>query len=55
MNGHFHTGPVDIVVTTLGVLVVIHVMRVVAAQLADSKSSTLVSGGKVLASFALSD
>lgn len=53
MKGHFHTGPVDLVVTTLGVLVIVHVLRIVAAQLADRPATA--GAGKVVAAFALSD
>jgi hypothetical protein len=51
--GHFHTGPIDIVVTTIGVLVVVQVMRVVAGKLVDHPVTA--GAGKVLAAFALSD
>lgn len=53
MRGHFHTGPVDILVTTLGVLVAIHVMRLLAVQMADRPG--MAGASKVLATFALAD
>jgi hypothetical protein len=53
MKGHFHTGPVDLAVTAVGVLVIIHVMRIVAAQLAERPWGA--GAGKVVAAFALSD
>lgn len=52
-SGHFHTGPIDILVMTAGVLVAIHVLRIVAAQLADRPATA--GAGKVIAAFALSD
>lgn len=55
MKGHFHTGPVDILITTAGVLVVLHALRVAAGYLADRDSSYLRATGKVLAAFTLSD
>lgn len=51
--GHFHTGVIDLVLVTAGVLVVLHVMRVTAGILADHPSTA--GAGKVLAAFALAD
>jgi hypothetical protein len=50
-SGHFHTGAIDILLLTAGVLVVIHAMRLAAGALADHKSTE--GAGKVLAAFAL--
>ena len=50
-SGHFHTGAIDILLTTAGVLVVIHALRLGAGWLADHQSTE--GAGKVLAAFAL--
>lgn len=54
-SGHFHTGPVDILVMTVGVLVTIHVLRLAAIGLVKTGNPTLAGGGKVIAAFTLSD
>lgn len=53
MRPHFHTDAVSIVMTTIGVLVVIHAMRLAAIQLARNPMSA--KAGEILAGFALSD
>lgn len=53
MRPHFHTDAVQIVMTTLGVLVVIHIMRLAAVQLAARPGSA--KAGEILAGFALAD
>ena len=53
MRPHWHTDAVSIVMTTVGVLVVIHAMRLAAIQLATHP--TTAKAGEVLAGFALSD
>lgn len=52
-KGHFHTGPIDILLVTAGVLVVVHVMRIAAGLLTGNPATA--GAGKVLAAFALSD
>lgn len=52
-KGHFHTGPIDILVMTTGVLVAIHALRLLAGALVDHPATA--GAGKVLAAFALSD
>lgn len=52
-KGHFHTGVTDIVLTALGVIVVVHVLRVAAGVLVDHQATA--GAGKVLAAFALSE
>lgn len=54
-SGHFHTGPIDILVMTVGVLVTIHVLRLAAVGLVKSGNPSLVGAGKVVAAFTLSD
>lgn len=54
-SGHFHTGPVDIAVMTVGVLVAIHVARLAAIGLVKTGNPTLAGVGKVIAAFTLSD
>lgn len=53
MRPHFHTDAVQIVMTTIGVLVVIHVMRLAAIQLAKNPSTA--EAGKAIGAFALAD
>lgn len=53
MRDHVHTGPAAFVFAGLAALVFIHVVRIVATQLAANPSTA--SAGKVLASFALAD
>lgn len=52
-SGHFHTGPIDLLVTAAGVLVIIHALRLGAAWLADRPATAGV--GKAVAAFALAD
>lgn len=54
-SGHFHTGPIDIAVMTVGVLVAIHVMRLAAIGLIKTGNPTAIGAGKVIAAFTLSD
>lgn len=54
-SGHFHTGPVDILIMTLGVLVTIHVLRLAAVGLVKTGNPTAAGAGKVVAAFTLSD
>jgi hypothetical protein len=51
MRPHFHTDVVQLGMTTLGVLVFIHVMQLVAIKMSDS--GRLSGAGKALAAFAL--
>lgn len=53
MRPHWHTDAVSIVMTTIGVLVVIHAMRLAAIQLAHNP--TTAKAGEIVASFALAD
>lgn len=53
MRPHFHTDAVQIGMTALGVLVVIHAMRLAAIALA--KSDRAAGLGKALGAFALAD
>lgn len=53
MRPHWHTDAVSIVITTLGVLVVIHALRLAAIQLAHNP--TTAKAGEILAGFALAD
>lgn len=52
-KGHFHTGPIDILIATAGVLVVVHVLRIAAGLMVGHPATA--SAGKALAAFALSD
>jgi hypothetical protein len=54
-SGHFHTGPIDILVMTVGVLVTIHVLRLAAVGLVKTGNPSLAGAGKVVAAFTLSD
>lgn len=54
-SGHFHTGPVDIIILTVGVLVTIHVARLAAIGLVKTGNPMLGGAGKVVAAFTLSD
>lgn len=54
-SGHFHTGAIDILVMTLGVLVTIHLLRLAAIGMVKSGNPTLAGAGKVVAAFTLSD
>lgn len=54
-SGHFHTGPVDVLVMTVGVLVTIHVLRLAAVAAIKSGTPIGVGAGKVIAAFTLSD
>lgn len=51
MRPHFHTDGVQLFMTALGVLVIVHAMRLAAIQL--SKSDQFGGAGKALAAFAL--
>ena len=51
MRPHIHSDIVSLVVTTAGVLVIIHVMRLAAIQLSKANEGA----GKALAAFALAD
>jgi hypothetical protein len=52
MQDHVHTGVFNVVFAGLSALVVIHLLRVAAAQLSAHGGD---SAGKVLAAFALAD
>jgi hypothetical protein len=51
MRDHFHTGFVPFVFAGLSAIVMIHVLRVIAAQLDDK----LPTASKALGAFALAD
>lgn len=53
MREHLHTGPVAFVYAGLAALVFIHILRIVALQLADNPSTA--GAGKALGAFALAD
>lgn len=53
MREHVHTGPAAFVFAGLSAIVLIHVLRIVAAQLAERPGTE--GAGKALAAFALSD
>lgn len=53
MREHVHTGFVPFVFAGLSAIVMIHVLRLIAAQLADGDRTA--PAGKVLAAFALAD
>lgn len=53
MRPHFHTDGVQLTMTTLGVLVIIHALRL--AAIAISKTDRGAGVGKALAAFALAD
>jgi hypothetical protein len=53
LEGHFHTGFVPFVFAGLSAIVMIHVLRAVAAQLADNPKTA--GAGKVIGAFALAD
>lgn len=46
MHSHFHTDAVSLFVTALGVIVVMKMIYIAGAQLADSKTPLLASIGK---------
>lgn len=46
MQNHFHTDAIQLGITALGVIVVMHLIRIAGAQLADSKTPALASLGK---------
>lgn len=53
MRPHLHTDFPHVVYFALGTIVVIHVLRTVAAKLSENDSTA--SAGKVLGAFALAD
>lgn len=53
MREHLHTGPAAFLFAGLSAIVMIHVLRIIAAQLADNPGTS--GAGKALAAFALSD
>lgn len=53
MREHVHTGPAAFLFAGLSAIVLIHVLRIVAAQLAERPGTE--GAGKALAAFALSD
>lgn len=53
MRDHVHTGPFAFLFAGLSAIVLIHVLRILAAQLADRPATS--GAGKALAAFALSD
>jgi hypothetical protein len=46
MQNHFHTDAVQLLITALGVIAVMQLIRIGGAQLADSKSPLLANIGK---------
>lgn len=53
MNGHLHTGLPEAVFAGLAAIVMIHVLRALAGELAKHDATT--GAGKVVAAFALAD
>jgi hypothetical protein len=53
MRDHVHTGPFAFLFAGLSAIVLIHVLRIVATQLADHPSTT--GAGRAIAAFALAD
>jgi hypothetical protein len=53
MRDHVHTGPFAFLFAGLSAIVLIHVLRIVAAQLADHPGTE--GAGKALGAFALAD
>lgn len=53
MQDHIHTGVANVVFAGLSAIIVIHVLRMIAASLAANGSTA--SAGKVLGAFALAD
>lgn len=53
MRDHVHTGVANVVFAGLSAIVVIHVLRIAAAQLAANNATA--SAGKILGAFALAD
>lgn len=53
MRDHIHTGPAAFLFAGLSAIVLIHVLRIIATQLADHTGTE--GAGKALAAFALSD
>ena len=53
MRPHLHTDFLHLVYFALGTIVVIHVLRIAATQLADNEATA--GAGKVLGAFALAD
>lgn len=53
MRDHIHTGPAAFLFAGLSAIVLIHVLRILAAQLADHDGTE--TAGKALAAFALAD
>ena len=49
MQNHFHTDAVQILVTAAGVAIVFHLVRMISAQMVDSKTPMLATIGKGLA------
>ena len=45
-QNHFHTDAVQLLITALGVIVVMHMLRIGGGFLADSKTPALASVGK---------
>lgn len=53
MREHIHTGPAAFLFAGLSAIVLIHVLRIIAAQLAENDGTA--TAGKALAAFALAD
>ncbi len=49
MQNHFHTDAVQLFITALGVAVVFHLARILAAQMVDSDRPLIATAGKGIA------
>jgi hypothetical protein len=53
VTGHVHTGFTDFVFAGLSAIIMLHILRIVAAQLSTNPSTA--NAGKVVGAFALAD